>query len=441
MVVAKARFTERVSTIQLGQQRGTPRIWLEGKYLVHFGLESGKKIAIDFRDRKVIIRLDLTNGDRVVSGKRNGTIPVIDISNEQLQASLQGATTLEVRVTHGQVLISPARIQRLAALRRMTPKVISIFSGGGLLSEAARKSGFELVAGVERDQRYADIFQINHGGRMFNCSIEQVDFHALRGDGPIGLMEIGLPCEPFSAIRRLNRGGQEKRDKSLPYEAHENGDLVAWALMAIAGVNPHTIVCEEVPAFLKSGASWILQHALRRMGYTVEARIIDPRDYGALTGRKRAVIVATAHDRIDWPNACPSQRSMAEVLEPIAEDSPLWFNRHTKPWLYEHWDKQTAKGNGFEPPKIMPTDTHVGTIKKRYFAGQGDNPVVQHPTKPDHHRWFTLTEVQRLHGLADDYFLGDSKTVAGEVIGLGVVVSLFEQLIRSVTRIQAACAA
>lgn len=431
---------ERFTTISLGHQRGHPRVWLEGKYLIRFGLTPGRKIAVEFADGHVLVRLDEQAGDRVVSAKRAGAVPVIDIANERLVESLAGAATLEVRATHGRLVIRPARIARLRASRRMTPRAVSIFSGGGLLSEAARQAGFEVVGAVEANEAYADIYQTNHPGAMWNCSIEQVDFCAMAAGGPVGLMEIGLPCEPFSAIRRLDRGGQKKRDASLVPEAHEFGDLVFWALKAIDAVNPHTIVCEEVPKFLDAGAGWIFRHALARMGYVVDARIVDPRDYGELTGRRRAVVVATSHERVEWPEPTPAARTMAEILEPVPEDSPLWFNRTTKPWLYEHWEKQTAKGNGFEPPKILPTDAYVGTIKKRYFAGQGDNQVVQHPTKPDHHRWFTLAEVRRLHGLPEHYELGDAKTTAGEAIGQGVVVGLFARLISSVTRIGTALA-
>ena len=93
-----------------------------------------------------------------------------------------------------------------------------------------------------------------------------------------------------------------------------------------------------------------------------------------------------------------------------------------------------AKGNGFQPLQLTAEDTTCPTIKKRYFAGQGDNVVVRHPRLPDHHRWLTLPEVRRLMGLPEDYSLGDTLTNAGEVLGQGVQVDTFTQIIRSVTR-------
>ena len=206
-----------------------------------------------------------------------------------------------------------------------------------------------------------------------------------------------------------------------------------WALKAADLLNPHTIVVEEVPAFLKSGAGYILCHALTRMGYTVDARVINPIEYGALTARTRAVVIATSFEHVVWPEAKPVTRCVGDVLESISDASPLWFDRVTKPWLYDHWQRQTAKGNGFQPPQLKPQDAYCPTIKKRYFAGQGDNVVVCHPSRPDCHRWLTLGEVRRLMGLPDDYILGDAVTTAGEILGQGVQVDVFAEIIRSVT--------
>jgi hypothetical protein len=63
------------------------------------------------------------------------------------------------------------------------------------------------------------------------------------------------------------------------------------------------------------------------------------------------------------------------------------------------------------------------------LAGQGDNPVVAHPTKPNTYRWFTLAELRRFHGVPSGYNLGTAKTTAGEIVGQGVVVDLFRQVI------------
>jgi DNA (cytosine-5)-methyltransferase 1 len=206
--------------------------------------------------------------------------------------------------------------------------------------------------------------------------------------------------------------------------------MTFWALRAVEALNPHTIVVEQAKEYLASASWFVLNRVLGRLGYNVGGRVIDPVEYGELTGRKRSVIVATTGRPIVWPEPVVGDRILADILDPIGGD---WFDRDRKPWLFNHWDKQKAKGNGFDGEAYPITAKRFGTIKRRYFAGQGDNPLVAHPTKPGVMRWMTIDEVKRLHGLPTDYYVGDTKTLAGEVMGQGVVVSLFRRIIESVT--------
>lgn len=426
---------KRTTTLKVGQNKGHPRIYIEGKWLLATGFHPGNHYKAEFESNR--IRLVASKTGRCISGKKQGTCGVIDLNCDQIQHAFNSIERITIIAADGQIVITPSRTSLQRSRRKLTSRAISIFAGGGLLSQAARTAGFETVAAVEVDTRYADIYQSNHGGHMFNCSVEQVPWEQLARMSrrePIGLLEMGIPCEPYSMIRRLDRGGQNKRDRNLPPEAHELGDMVYWAIKAVDVINPHTAVIEQVPKFLESGAWFILHLAMQRMGYAVEARVINSLDYGALTSRRRAVIVATTFDHVNWPEPQVQSSRLGTLLEDIPLDSDLWFNPKTKPWLYDHWRKQSDKGNGFEPPRLSNQSRSCPTIKKRYFAGQGDNPVVQHPAKADHHRWLTLNEAKRIMGLPRDYELGAAKTTAGKVIGQGVQVDTFVQIIRSITK-------
>jgi len=104
--------------------------------------------------------------------------------------------------------------------------------------------------------------------------------------------------------------------------------------------------------------------------------------------------------------------------------------------LFEHWDNQKAKGNNFNSQIITEDSTQIQAIKKRYFAQQGDNPVVKHPSKPDTYRWLTLSEVKIIMGLDESYDLGETKTVAGEALGQGVLINVFKKIFDSLKEIK-----
>ncbi len=434
------------TTLKLGVNRGKPRVWIEGKALASAGFLPGTFFTARFEDNRITLQLLPESGpgynqnERKVSGKAkdSGPHPIIDMNTAEIETAFKGVSRIAVQMTVGRIVITPARTVVQAATRVLAAASVALFAGIGLLSESAQAAGFPVVAANEISTEYAEVHDANHGGYMMNCSIEDARFEELKSLGPIGLLHAGIPCECYSKIRRNT--GNEKADKTLAPEAHELGDMVFWALRAIDIVNPHTVVLEEVPEFLKSGAGCIAMHALRRMGYTVDSKVIDASDQGMLTRRKRAVIVATTFDRVDWPADVQCQQRLRDVLLPADSLDCEWFTRATesKQWLFNHWKTQTDKGNHLVSAIVSYNDASIGTIKKRYLAGQGDNQVVIHPDdeqKPEpRYRWLTVLEIKRLMGLPDDYYVGDTKTLAGEGLGQGVAVTAFTRIIRSVTR-------
>jgi len=420
------------TTLKVGLHRGNPRVWIEGAALARAGFTPTDRFRATFSAGSIILELDPA-GTRTISGRtRDGrTLPIIDMNAAEITAALGSTERIAVKLTTHRIEITPSRIALATAARVLTALAVGLFAGGGLLSHAARAAGFETVAAVERDEAFAEIHALNHGGATLAHCIAETDFAALRArTGPVGLVHAGIPCEPFSTIRR----GAAGTNTAAP-EAHELGDMTFWALRAIDQLNPHTALIEEVPAWLDSGAGWIARHALTRMGYTVDARVLDASDFGAITSRRRAFMVATTFPVVRWPEPIAPAAPLASILLDPADPRCDWFGRSTasKRWLFDHWAKQTTKGNGFASAVIHYTDARLGCIKKRYLAGQGDNPVVAHPTAAGLFRWLTLDELKRIMGLPDTYHLGTAKTTAGEILGQGVHVGAAAHLIRSIT--------
>lgn len=412
---------ERLSTVKKGEHRGRPRVYLQGKWLARGAFTAGSAIRVEALPACIVIQLD-ARGDRVVSGKKDGAIPVVDLCSEALdQGALAGCTELQIQLKGRCIYITPARTSAKRATRCKNGKEGALFAGGGFLSQAAKQAGFEPAWAVEWDERYAATYERNHpGAKMFNMSISEVPLDAL---APVELLTIGVPCEPFSTKRRSS-------DKALPPEAHELGDMVFWALRIVDHLNPDKVVVEEVPGFLDAGAGYILVHALRRMGYCVEHKVIDSTDYNGVTRRKRAVVVASSSESVQWPAVEEHTAVLGDYLDPATDDQ--WFDAASKSWLFDHWAKQEAKGNNFSNQKFSAESPRIGAVGKRYFSQQGDGVVIKHPSRPDTYRWLTLSEVKKLHGVPAGYYLGESKTEAGEVLGQGVVVTVFEKVIRSV---------
>jgi len=412
----------------MGRHKDAPRVWLEGGYLLDAGFEPTNRIQVEFTKGQVVIRL-AKDGLRIVSSKRQGQIPVLDLNSTALTEAFGPISTLQVHPSVGEITLTPSHTEILRASRCRNGKEGSIFSGGGLLTEAARLAGYQPAFAIEVNPQYADIYEKNHDVQMFNLSVEDAPLDQLP---PVELLTLSPPCEPYSIARRRDKITGAKRDRSLPPEAHPLSDLSIWAAYIIRKLNPATVVIEQAPGYLASATGYMIQHFLKRAGYTVEARVLDPRDYGELTGRRRTVIVAHSGSKFQWPQPARPTQTFADIRDDESVLQGQYFTAETKPWLVNHWNTQIAKGNGFASTQISNDSTSVPCITKRYMAGPGTGAVVKNTITENCWRWLTLNEIRKLHRIPDSYQLSDtSKTLSGEIIGQGVIVSLFKAIIEA----------
>jgi len=405
----------RTSVTTIGENKGSPRIWQEGKYLEKAGFTQGCSITITYKEDRILVNLD-KQGDHIISRKKS--VPVLDINNQKIAEVFDTAKKVQVIVRVAEILIKRTYRNDKISKRRSDGSHADCFTGGGTICKAAEIANFKTKWAIEINKDYADVFQANHKGIMYNSSISEVDFDSLE---PVELLTAGIPCEPFSIAR------QNQKDK----EFHEKTNLSMFLLMVIERVNPRTIILEEVPAYAKSQIGMATIQAIKELGYNVECKELSGTDFGELALRKRVAIVCTTDTKPKFPANTEQVRKVSEILLDPEDPECKWWNRETKGWVFDHWEKQAEKGNNFQSAQITGDSEFVPAITKRYFAQQGSNPVVKHPTKEGTFRWFTLTEVKRLQGLPDDYDLGDTLTIAGEVMGQGVLVNVFRKVMEA----------
>lgn len=421
---------QRVAAVKIGEHRGAPRIYIEGDYLLRAGFAPSQLIEARFRQGRGTLRLS-ENGSRRVSQKGKGR-PVIDINSRVLRDAFGDVQTLQIIVKSGEIVLTPLRSEQRRADRCRNGKEGAIYAGGGLFTKAAQLAGFKPGFAIELNPDYAEVYERNFpDSLMFNMSVADVPLCELP---QVELLTIGIPCELYSNIRTITRGTGRKRDRSqVPEAQHIDADLTMWAALIVERVNPATVIIEEAKEWIDTGAGWMMRYFLQRLGYHVEARIIDAVDFGELMHRRRTVMIATSNDEVIWPFASRSSRTLGDIFETPEKVEGEWFDAKSKPWLFEHWKKQGARGNGFEAVKVTAESESVKAVTKRYLSGQGDGTVIAHPTRPGVFRWFTLVELRRLFGVPESFILPEAKTRAGEVLGQGVIVSLFRKIIECAT--------
>src|SRR5437868_614676 len=403
---------QRVAALKLGEHRGAPRVWIEGDYLLSAGFAPTQLIEATFKQGRVTLQLS-ERGSRRVSQKGKGR-PVIDINSRALRDAFGDVQTLQVVVKSGEIVITPLRSEERRRTRCRNGEQGEIYAGGGLLTKAAQLAGFKPRFAIEINPDYAESYERNFpDALMFNMSVADVLPDRLP---QVELLTVGIPCEVYTNIRTFVRGTREKRDrKAVPEAQHIDADLTLWAALIIERVNPATVIIEEAKEWINTGAGWLMRHFLTRLGYKVEARVLDAVDYGELMHRRRTVMIATSDDRVTWPQTSHTSRTLGDIFDAPEEVESEWFDAKTKRWLFDHWQRHSERGNGFEAVKVTASSSSVKGVTKRYLSGRGDNTVIEHPTKPGVFRFFTLSELRRLFAVPPDFRLPDAKTTAGEI--------------------------
>lgn len=141
------------------------------------------------------------------------------------------------------------------------------------------------------------------------------------------------------------------------------------------------------------------------------------------------MIVAHSGSHFQWPQ--PSRRPRPS---PIFETTTQRSKISTSPQKPNRGLSIIGRRRPLRAMALRPCNSQTKAhqcpcISKRYMAGQGTGAVVRSKTRELCWRWLTLNEIRKLHRIPDSYQLSDaSKTLSGEVIGQGVIVSLFEKL-------------
>ena len=93
---------------KIGQNRGAPRVWLEGLQTEKAGFAPGARYDIKVQGQTVVLTAN-NDGTRVVSGKKIGerTNPVIDINSKELLAIFDGMSAVRVGVKKGEIYLVP----------------------------------------------------------------------------------------------------------------------------------------------------------------------------------------------------------------------------------------------------------------------------------------------------------------------------------------------
>lgn len=161
-------------------------------------------------------------------------------------------------------------------------KVFEAFAGYGGASFGLKKSGipFEVIGFSENDKFASEIFELNHPGIKNYEDITQIipeelpDFDLFTG---------GFPCQPFSSAG-LGQGELDIR-----------GTLFYDIIRICQVKKPKHILLENVKGLITKRHKETfakIQEELKKIGYSIDWKLLNTKDYGIPQNRQRVWIYA-----------------------------------------------------------------------------------------------------------------------------------------------------
>ncbi|MCJ2188080.1 DNA cytosine methyltransferase [Novosphingobium beihaiensis] len=284
---------------------------------------------------------------------------------------------------------------------------IEFCAGAGGQALGLERAGFEHTALVEIESDFCKTLRLNRPQWDVRCEdMNHFDGRPFQG---ADLFAGGLPCPPFSVAGK-QLGDLDERN------------LFPAAIRLIDEIKPRAVMIENVRGFLSpvfEDYRLHLKSEFKKLGYTVDWRLLNASDFGVPQLRPRVVIVALQNgfaDGFDWPEVhAHNPPSVGQVLKDMMAANG---------WLgAERWAEQA---NDIAPTIVGGSKKHGGpdlgpTRARKAWAAMGveGRTIAEEAPGPDFCGMprLTVNMVARLQGFPGDWQFHGRKTTAYRQVG------------------------
>jgi DNA (cytosine-5)-methyltransferase 1 len=312
--------------------------------------------------------------------------------------------------------------------------LVDLFSGCGGMTRGFEDSGaFRSVFAVEFDRDAAATYAANFGDHVACGPIEDVAAFPA-ADVVIG----GPPCQGFSQLNRA-AVGFERRGLWREY------------LRALEAVEPRAFVMENVPELLRSAEYVEFARRAEKLGFEVEAAILNAADFGVPQRRRRAIVIGTRSAAPPWPAPTHAEEewvTFREAVEglPLRADGRRWHRpRNPRPESVRRYKAVPRDGGDRFAMQRNLDRAGLGDLVPRCWREKPtgttdvfgrlwwDRPALTIRTEfykpekgrylhPSAHRPITVREAARLMSFPDDFVLPEEQSMSSVARQVGNAV-------------------
>jgi DNA (cytosine-5)-methyltransferase 1 len=294
-----------------------------------------------------------------------------------------------------------------------TPTGIELFAGCGGLSTGFLDAGLHVVAGFEIDQRAVDAYEYNHayrGSRGYVADLKVMSGTELLRHAGIECADFiigGPPCQPFS-IAGKREGARDDR-----------ADLIGHFVRIVDELKPAVFLLENVPNLASIEGGTILEAAkaaFRRLGYSVDHRVVSAADFGVPQNRKRLIVLGVKGKRVvrfpepthgtpDRP-FCSASAAIDDLPDAGEFGETGIFNHEPTAHSLDMVERLSRLEVGKRERGSFHDRLHPDRPSYTLRAGSGNFSPLR-PVHYKHHRVITVRESARLQGFSDDFLWPD----------------------------------
>jgi DNA (cytosine-5)-methyltransferase 1 len=342
---------------------------------------------------------------------------------------------VHVTMKPGELLVRPVpnHAFHIRKLHRDPRTALSAFMAlsSGVDAYSIEKQGFKIAAIVERrpEEAHDGTQNFTESGvltavanvspfAVFNEDITRLDMGHVRealGDRPISMLHACVQCDDHSRLKN----NSDKRRAVL--DGTSTRDMVYDVLRLAETLRPATVLVECVEPFAGSSECDMLAVRLRRWGFDVQVAVLDARDHGGYSSRRRAYLVGSLFPGFTFPEPTPRRTTpiWPDFADEIAKCRDVSGSSSVQKGMAVGRDGHLTPEATYAPT-LVKSQSHMP--KDALYLRTSDGRVL-FPTE----KMFA-----RLNEIPDDFtFEATTATLALEQIGQSISFSMHDRLIAS----------
>lgn len=303
----------------------------------------------------------------------------------------------------------------------MTVGAVDLFCGVGGLTSGLKKSGINVVAGIDSDTSCTFPYSYNNNCDFIGTKIENISGKEIRNylrPFKYKVLVGCAPCQPFSKHRK------DKKDRST----HKDWNLLSEFGRLIKEVKPSIVSMENVPGLVSELVFQEFLKLLHENEYYVKYEVVNVADFGVPQTRRRLILLASKFGKIEIIKKTHQNKhiSVKECIGSLPSLSagqqdfadPLHYASSMSELNYKRISYSVPGGTWEDWPKELLARCHKKSSGRSYSAVYGrmkwDSPSPTITTQftyfgtgrfghPEQNRALSLREGALLQSFPKDY--------------------------------------